>query len=100
MSNNMGYNMTSSSSDSSSRSPKLLDQLRDRIRVKHYSIRTEQAYVQWAKRYFIFHGMRHPKEMGKSEVEAFLTALAVERNVAASTQGQALARCYFCTRRF
>jgi hypothetical protein len=58
MSNNMGYNMTSSSSDSSSRSPKLLDQLRDRIRVKHYSIRTEQAYVQWVKRYLVFHGMR------------------------------------------
>ncbi len=78
-------------SDSSSRPPKLLDQLRDRIRVKHYSIRTEQAYVQWVKRYLFFHGMRHPNEMGKPEVEAFLTSLAVERNVAASTQGQALA---------
>ncbi len=87
--------MTSPSSDSSSRSPKLLDLLRDRIRVKHYSIRTEQAYVQWVKRYLYFHGMRHPKEMGKAEVEAFLTALAVERNVAASTQGQALAALLF-----
>ncbi len=87
--------MTSPASDSSSRSPKLLDQLRDRIRVKHYSIRTEQAYVQWVKRYLFFHGMRHPKEMGKPEVEAFLTALAVERNVAASTQGQALAALLF-----
>jgi hypothetical protein len=56
--------MTSPFSDSSSRSPKLLDQLRDRIRVKHYSIRTEQAYVQWVKRYLFFHGMRHPNEMG------------------------------------
>ncbi len=62
--------MTSPSSDSSSRPPKLLDQLRDRIRVKHYSIRTEQAYVQWVKRYLVFHGMRHPNEMGKPEVEA------------------------------
>ena len=87
--------MTSPSSVYSSRSPKLLDQLRDRIRVKHYSIRTEQAYVQWVKRYIFFHGMRHPKEMGKPEVEAFLTALAVERNVAASTQGQALAALLF-----
>jgi len=87
--------MTSPVSDSSSRSPKLLDQLRDRIRVKHYSIRTEQAYVQWVKRYLFFHGMRHPKEMGKPDVEAFLTALAVERNVAASTQGQALAALLF-----
>jgi len=87
--------MTSPFSESSSRSPKLLDQLRDRIRVKHYSIRTEQAYVQWVKRYLFFHGMRHPKEMGKPDVEAFLTALAVERNVAASTQGQALAALLF-----
>ena len=68
--------MTSPSSDSTSRSPKLLDQLRDRIRVKHYSIRTEQAYVRWVKRYILFHEMRHPKDMSKSEVEAFLTALA------------------------
>ncbi len=83
--------MTSPSLDSSSQSPKLLDQLRDRIRLKHYSMRTEQAYVQWVKRYLFYHGMRHPKEMGKPEVEAFLTALAVDRNVAASTQGQALA---------
>ena len=82
-------------SDSPSRPPKLLDQLRDRIRVKHYSIRTEQAYVQWAKRYIAFHSLRHPKEMGKVEIEAFLTALAVDRNVSASTQGQALAALLF-----
>jgi hypothetical protein len=92
--------MTLPSSDSTSRSPKLLDQLRDCIRLKHYSIRTEQAYVQWAKRYLIFLGMRHPKEMGKVEVEAFLTALAVERNVAASTQGQALAALLFLYKGF
>jgi hypothetical protein len=78
--------MTTPTSNSSSRPPKLLDQLRDRIRVKHYIIRTEQAYVQWVKRYLPFHGMRHPKELRKPEVEVFLTALAVERNVAAATQ--------------
>ncbi|MDD5389179.1 MAG: integron integrase [Gallionellaceae bacterium] len=86
------------SPDSSSRPPKLLEQLRDRIRVKHYSIRTEQAYVQWAKRYIFFHGMRHPAEMGRSEVESFLTALAVERNVTASTQNQALSALLFLYR--
>jgi len=86
------------SPDSSSRPPKLLEQLRDRIRVKHYSIRTEQAYVQWAKRYLFFHGMRHPAEMGRPEVESFLTALAVERNVTASTQNQALSALLFLYR--
>jgi integron integrase len=75
--------------------PRLLDQLRDRIRLKHYSRRTEQAYVQWVKRYIYFHGKRHPVEMGKAEVEAFLTSLAVERNVAASTQSQALSALLF-----
>ncbi|WP_374086420.1 phage integrase N-terminal SAM-like domain-containing protein [Methylomicrobium lacus] len=58
--------------------PKLLDQVRDRIRVKHYSIRTEKLYVQWIKRFILFHGKRHPLEMGAVEVEAFLTHLAVE----------------------
>lgn len=90
--------MNASPSDSSSRPPKLLEQLRDRIRLKHYSLRTEQAYVQWAKRYIIFHGKRHPAEMGKAEVEAFLTALAVERNVTASTQMQALSALLFLYR--
>lgn len=75
--------------------PKLLDQLRDRLRLKHYSIRTEQAYLHWVKRFILFHGKRHPAEMGKDEVEAFLTALAVERNVAASTQSQALSAILF-----
>jgi len=84
--------------DSSSRAPKLLEQLRGRIRVKHYSIRTEQAYVQWTKRYLFFHGMRHPAEMGRPEVESFLTALAVERNVTASTQNQALSALLFLYR--
>jgi hypothetical protein len=75
--------------------PKLLDQVRERIRTKHYSIRTEDSYVDWVRRFILFHGKRHPKELGVSEVEAFLTYLAVERNVAASTQGQAKAALLF-----
>ena len=75
--------------------PRLLDQARDRLRLKHYSIRTEQAYLGWIRRFILFHGKRHPVEMGKAEVESFLTALAVERNVAAATQGQALAAILF-----
>src|SRR5438067_1152957 len=69
---------------------RLLDQVRDVIRVKHYSIRTEEAYVQWIKRFIFFHGKRHPREMGPREIEAFLTDLAVRGKVAASTQSQAL----------
>ena len=75
--------------------PKLLDQVRDRIRVKHYSIRTESQYVQWIKRFILFHGKRHPQEMGAVEVEAFLTHLAVEGKVSASTQNQALSALLF-----
>ena len=60
------------------------------VRVRHYSIRTEQAYVGWVKRYIIFHGKRHPRNMGVEEVSAFLSHLAMDRNVAASTQNQAL----------
>lgn len=75
--------------------PKLLDHVRDRIRVKHYSIRTEQAYVDWIKRFIYFHGKRHPRDLGASEVEAFLTHLAVTGNVAASTQTQALSALLF-----
>jgi len=75
--------------------PKLLDQVRDRIRVKHYSIRTETQYVQWIKRFILFHGKRHPQEMGTTEVEAFLTHLAVDGHVSASTQNQALSALLF-----
>ena len=75
--------------------PKLLDQVRDRIRVKHYSIRTETQYVQWIKRFILFHGKRHPQEMSAAEVEAFLTHLAVEGQVSASTQNQALSALLF-----
>jgi integron integrase len=75
--------------------PKLLDQVRDRIRVKHYSIRTETQYVQWIKRFILFHNKRHPQEMGVAEVEAFLTHLAVDGHVSASTQNQALSALLF-----
>ncbi len=75
--------------------PKLLDQLRDRLRLKHYSIRTEVAYQGWVKRYILFHDRRHPNDMGKAEIEAFLTSLAVDRNVAAATQSQALSAILF-----
>jgi integron integrase len=81
-----------------SASPKLLDQVRDKIRVKHYSIRTETQYLQWIKRFIFFHGKRHPKDMGAGEVEAFLTHLAVEGNVSASTQNQALSALLFLYR--
>ena len=70
-------------------SPKLLDRVRWHLRVKHYSIRTEQAYVDWIRRYILFHRKRHPSEMDEKEITEFLTHLAVEKNVAASTQNQA-----------
>ncbi|HEX4859573.1 MAG TPA: integron integrase [Usitatibacteraceae bacterium] len=69
--------------------------MRDRIRRKHFSIRTEQAYLHWTKAYVRFHGMRHPSTMGKPELEAFLTHLSAERNVASSTQNQALSALLF-----
>ena len=77
---------------------KLLDQVRDAIRLKHYSIRTEEAYVNWIKRCIFFHNKRHPKEMGVLEIEAFLTHLAVNERVAASTQNQALSALLFLYR--
>lgn len=75
--------------------PKLLDQVRGKIRLKHYSIRTEQAYVDWIKRYILFFDKRHPKDLGVHEVEQFLTHLAVERRVSASTQNQAKSALLF-----
>ncbi|MFI8741185.1 integron integrase [Stutzerimonas zhaodongensis] len=75
--------------------PRLLDQVRDQIRLKHYSIRTERVYCEWVKRYIRFHKYRHPLEMGAAEVEAFLSDLAVRRDVSASTQNQALAALLF-----
>ncbi len=72
------------------REKKLLDRVRDAIRTKHYPIRTEEAYVNWIKRFILFHDKRHPQEMEAAEIEEFLTHLAVDKNVAASTQNQAL----------
>lgn len=74
---------------------KLLDQVRAKIRVLHYSIRTEETYVEWVRRFILFHNKRHPLEMGKAELEAFLTFLAVERRVSASTQSQAKSALLF-----
>lgn len=81
-----------------SRPRKLLDQVRDAIRLKHYSYRTEQSYVGWIRRYILFHSKQHPKDMGGAEVEAFLTHLAVERHVSASTQNQAFSALLFLYR--
>ncbi len=77
------------------RSMRLLDQLRERIRAMHYSLRTEQAYVHWCKAFVRFHGLRHPSDMGRSEVEAFLTHVAVDRGMAASSHRQALSALLF-----
>jgi site-specific recombinase XerD len=68
---------------------RLLDKVRQRIRLKGYSIRTERSYSQWIKRFILFHNKRHPRDMGKVEIEAFLSDLAINRKVAASTQNQA-----------
>jgi integron integrase len=78
--------------------PRLLDRLRAEVRVRHYSLRTEQAYVDWARRYIRFHGLRHPQEMGPVELTAFLTHLAVQRQVSASTQAQARSALLFLYR--
>ena len=78
--------------------PKLLDQVREKLRVEHYAIRTEQTYVDWIRRYILFHDKRHPKELGAADVEAFLTHLAVAGKVAASTQNQAKSALLFLYR--
>jgi integron integrase len=75
--------------------PRLLDRLRDRIRLKHYSIRTEKAYLDWNRRFILFHNKKHPRTMGTQEVEQFLTYLAVNGRVASSTQNQALSAILF-----
>ena len=82
----------------SPRSPRLLDRVRDGVRARHYSRRTEKAYVHWIRRYIFFHGKRHPAEMGAVEVTAFLTSLAVRDKLAASTQNQALSALLFLYR--
>ena len=78
--------------------PRLLAQVRVRIRFKHYSLRTEQAYVDWIKRFIRFHGNRHPSELSAGDVEQFLTHLASDLNVAASTQNQAQSALLFLYR--
>lgn len=78
--------------------PKLLDQVRECLRTKHYSYRTDQAYVHWIKQFIFFHNKKHPRDMSKEEVSAFLTHLAVARHVSASTQNQALAALLFLYR--
>lgn len=78
--------------------PRLLDQVRERIRVLHYSIRTEEAYLGWIRRFILFHDKRHPREMGAPEVEAFLSDLATRGRVTASTQNQALSAILFLYR--
>jgi site-specific recombinase XerD len=77
------------------RPKKLLDQMREALQTRHYSIRTEHAYVDWAKRFILFHQKRYPKEMGSAEIAAFLTYLTLDRQVAASTQNQALSALLF-----
>jgi integron integrase len=79
-------------------SPNLFEVMRDRLRTKHYSIRTEEAYLAWVRRFVLFHRKRHPREMGAVEINAFLKHLAVDRRVAASTQSQALSALLFLYR--
>ena len=74
---------------------KLLDLVRDKIRFKHYSISTERNYVHWIKHYIFFHNKKHPVEMGKDEIEAYLTKLATKDNVSSSTQNQAFSAILF-----
>jgi len=78
--------------------PRLLDQVRDRLRVKHNSMRTEDSYLQWMRRFILFHGKKHPREMGGRQVEAFLTHLATDARVAASTQNQTMFALLFLYR--
>jgi integron integrase len=78
--------------------PRLLDQMREALRARHYSVRTERSYCAWVRRFVHFHGLRHPAEMGEAEINAFLTHLAVDEDVSASTQNQALAALLFLYR--
>lgn len=84
--------------DTPAKQPKLLDRVRDRLRVMHYSYRTEQTYVHWIKRFIFFHDKRHPQDMSAPEVEAFLSHLATARDVSASTQNQAMHAILFLYR--
>ncbi len=93
-----GQTVSAQDMPTASKGKKLLDQLRDAIRAKHYSYRTEQTYIDWCKRYILYHKKRHPAEMGIPEIQAFIIYLATDRNVAASTQNQALSAILFLYR--
>ena len=94
----LSASMLLAAEDPPQRPPRLLDVLREQIRVRNFSIRTEQAYADWVKRFILFHGKRHPKDMGAAELEAFLSYLATQRNVSASTQNQARSAVLFLYR--
>jgi hypothetical protein len=92
-------NQKSNGMQDSGRPKKLLAQVRDLMRLKHYSLKTEQNYVYWIKRYIFFQHKRHPRDMGVQEIEAFLTHLAVQEKVSASTQNQAFNAILFLYRK-
>jgi integron integrase len=92
------HSLPASSSSQGAPTPRLLDQMRARIRYKHYSLRTEKAYIFWVRRFIRFHGLKHPRTMGAPDVERFLTHLATEAKVAPSTHKQALAAVLFLYR--
>ena len=89
---------TSAQADNNKRPPKLLDQMRESMRARHYRSRTEETYCQWVRRYILFHQKRHPADMGEPEINAFLTHLAVKDKVSASTQNQALSAILYLYR--
>lgn len=90
--------MSTSANTSSTAPVRLLDQIRNEIRLRHYSLSTEESYIGWIRRFILFHGKRHPRDLGSAEVSAFLTHLAVDRRVSANTQNQALASILFLYR--
>jgi integron integrase len=91
----MATGMSKSTPESAARPPRLLDRVCEALRMRHYSPRTEEAYCGWIRRFVLFHGRRHPRELGSPEIEAFLSHLAVAGRVSASTQNQALAALLF-----
>ncbi|MEJ2629482.1 MAG: phage integrase N-terminal SAM-like domain-containing protein, partial [bacterium] len=82
-------------SENKAPSPKFLDQVRQSLRTRHYSYRTEKSYINWIKQYIFFYDKKHPKDMGEEEINKFLTHLAVKRRVSSSTQNQALCAIVF-----
>ncbi len=80
------------------RQPRLLDSVRHAVRARHYSRRTEKPYVAWTRRYILFHGKRHPSEMGAAELTQYVSALTTQNNVSASTVNQALSALHFLYR--